>query len=127
MTDWILAWDDGFEERQADDPDWEVVEERIAALDGAHHTIVTIYRGTAHMACGGSAETGVVLYATFDNEQFWQLTNSDADDEPVSVVAGGQAGQYPRRVVVTAGQAHSAMRTFLESGVLHAVSTWVEQ
>src|SRR3712207_9010081 len=48
----------------------------------------TLFRsGTSHLAVGGSAATGMVVYATFDNDTFYQLTNPEArEDEIVEVV-----------------------------------------
>src|SRR5919107_5702619 len=53
------------------------------------------------LAVGGSAVAGMVVYATFDSETFYQLTNPEArEDEIFEVVAGGQVGDYPACLVV---------------------------
>ena len=53
------------------------------------------------LAVGDSAIAEMVVYATFENETFYQLTNPEArEDEIFEVVAGGQVGDYPACLVV---------------------------
>jgi immunity protein Imm1 of predicted polymorphic toxin system len=103
------------------------VNEAVRRLEGAERTLVTLQGpGTSHLAVGGSAATGMVVYATFDNDTFYQLTNPEArEDEIVEVVAGGQTGDYPARMVVGLSVALQAAEEFAEGGVLSSQLAWV--
>lgn len=97
----------------------------LAQLDGESQTLVTVLSGDAHAACGGDARSGVVMYATLDGERFYQLINaSSADDGDLCVVAGGQAGTYPARCVVSVDDAMSALLWFAERGELLPGASW---
>jgi hypothetical protein len=68
----------------------------------------------------------MVVYATFDNDTFYQLTNPEArEDEIVEVVAGGQTGDYPARMVVELSVALQAAEEFAEGGVVSSQLAWV--
>jgi hypothetical protein len=112
----LLAWSDGYEERTTDAPTTAEVESRIKALDGIDHSLVTVYRDGAHLAVGGSAAHGLVVYCTDDNEEFWQLVSGGDPDTSVQVVAGGQSGSYPASHVASLGDALVAATEFLASG-----------
>lgn len=127
MTTTILTWDDGYNERDVESPGSDDVTTRIAALNGVDHTLVTIYRDGAHLAVGGSASDGLVVYCTFDNEVFWQVVVDGDPDETVSVVAGGQAGSYPATHVTTLGDSLSAADGFLKQGERASGLRWEAQ
>lgn len=126
MTDRVLiVWDEGLAERQLETDDLAEVLRRVDELDGRDRTLVTVYRGEAHAAVGGSEATGLVLYVTFDGSSFLQLKSdrSSADDE-VTVTAGGQASRYPRRLVVNPAAAKAALVSFVEHGSLDPDQSW---
>jgi hypothetical protein len=63
--------------------------------------------------------------ATFDNETFYQLTgDAAADDVQVTVVAGGQPGEYPSRHVLPADAAIAAAIAWARSGALAEGLSW---
>lgn len=127
MTTTILAWDEGYNERELPSPVADDVKTRIAALNGVDHTLVTIYRDDAHLAVGGSASDGLVVYCTFDNDVFWQLVVDGDPDTTVNVVAGGQAGSYPVTHVTPLGDALTAAEEFLTQGERAAGLRWEAQ
>jgi hypothetical protein len=105
----------------------ETIRERIEELDGVDRTLVTIGRDEAHLAVGGGAASGFVVYATYDNDIFHQLADEEASaDDSVTIVAGGQAGEYPRQQVVTMDAALRAAETFATAGELAPDLTWVQ-
>jgi hypothetical protein len=112
----VLAWDEGFDERSLAGPEGADVDAVIAALNGLDRTLVTIYRGEAHLAVGGSARSGLVVYCTCDNQSFWELVNDGEDETAVTVVAGGQPGSYGATCVVPVGLAAAAAGYFLDRG-----------
>ena len=99
----LLVWDDVNQgEVEEELVDVAQVQTRIAALDGRSRTLVTAFGGDAHLAVGGDAASGLVVYATFDNEVFHQIAISrDGDDREIVVVAGGQPGRYAAKNVVS--------------------------
>lgn len=127
MNQLVLAWDERHEERELATPTLADVAERLSALDGDSHTLLTLYRGDSHIACGGSARTGLVVYVTFDNATFWQLVNPQGEKSDVMVVAGGQVGNYPARNVVHLEAAMRAATKFFEIGELAYDEVWEKQ
>lgn len=71
------------------------------------------------MAIGGDARSGLVVYATEDNESFSNLLAGDADDSRIiSVVVGGQPGDYLAKYVVSAEMATVAVNEYVITGAL---------
>lgn len=120
----LIVWDDGTAQHEEELREWPQLSERLAALDGVNRTLVTVLKDSGHLACGGSAATGLVVYATFDNTVFHQLVDPSAADGARTVIAGGQAGQYPAHQVVDLNQAEAASRVFFERSELDPQQQW---
>jgi hypothetical protein len=120
----VIVWDDDGGESKQPDPSTASVLERIDALDGRARTLVTVLSGDAHAAVGGSVETGVVLYVTFDGVTFHLLSRGDGSSDPVRVTAGGQEGEYAARFVVDVELARRAMTAFVSDDVLDSELHW---
>lgn len=118
MSPVTLSWDDGYDEREITAPTRQDVETRATALDGHHRTLVTLTRDDTHLAIGGSAASGLVVYCTYENDTIWQLISDGNPSESVTVTAGGQAGAYPKNYVVNLEAAMAAGVGFLEQGTL---------
>jgi hypothetical protein len=72
--------------------------------------------GETHMAIGGG-DACYVVYVTFDNEEFEYLVEGAGEgDEMVSVVVGGQLGDYLGRRCVGLSMVLQAARLFAEEG-----------
>ncbi|WP_162292989.1 Imm1 family immunity protein [Actinophytocola xinjiangensis] len=128
MSELVLVWDSNFVEIENQLPTFADVVERISLLDGVGSTLVTLYRGQAHFACGGSAKTGLVVYATFDSAVFWQLVSSrESTAGETTVVAGGQTGAYSANHVVDLVAATSAATAFFKAGILATDQAWEKQ
>jgi hypothetical protein len=82
----VLTWDEPHAEGELAAPTLADVVNRLSALDGVVHTLMTLYQGEGHIACGGSAVSGMVFYVTFDNETFWQLADPRASQSEVLVL-----------------------------------------
>lgn len=110
------------------DPTLNDLVESISALDGQVRTLVSLYEanGLGHMAIGGSAVSGLVVYVTFDNMVFWQLTRPGEPEvgPHVEVVAGGQAGWYTARHVVDREAAVTAASFYYSVGQLEPGARW---
>jgi hypothetical protein len=113
-------------EYQREQVSQDMVKMLIRQLDGRRHTLVTLYTDTgAHMAIGGSASAGLVVYETADNESFNNLlTGTHHGSDKVNLVAGGQPGDYESRYVVTLGEALTAGTRYVSDGVLAAELRW---
>lgn len=124
MSDVVLAWDEGHEEREIVQPSSDEVVACIQALDGVSRTLVTVYRGEGHLAVGGAANSGTVVYGTPDNEVFWQLVGAPSAQGVVTVMAGGQEGEYEARFLVAIESAVEAAVEFADSGDLAGNQGW---
>lgn len=124
-----LAWD-STKENDVEETLSELAqaEERITALNGQTRTLVTIYAGEAHLAVGGDASTGLVVYATFDGETFYQaVTSLKVADGEALVVAGKQPGRHSVKNVVSLHEAILAATSFARDGLLDSNLTWSGQ
>ena len=103
------------------------LESVLDRLDARTHTIITIQgEGEQHLTIGGGAGQYVV-YATFDNDQFWNLLRSQPASGTILLNAGGQEGDYPAEQVVTKEQARAAGLVFLHAGRLDPSQQWQKQ
>jgi hypothetical protein len=124
----LVQWDDGHHQHEIESKYKNVVVERLVALDGVDRTLVVVFLGEKHMACGGNTESGLVLYGTYDNDEFMQLADPTVVTGHRSTnVAGGQAGEYEARFVVDLEKAKQAMLHFISSGNFSPDLTWVRQ
>lgn len=123
----LLVWDDA-EQGEIEEPlsSGAQIRDRIRALDGESRTLVTLYGPDAHLAVGGDQATGLVVYATFDNQVFHQLTTGAAGDHELTVVAGGQPGNYPAHHVVGFADALTAATEFADHGRLAESLRWTQ-
>jgi hypothetical protein len=99
----------------------------LSNLDASRHTMLTIrIDDEAHLTIAGG-DGRYVVYATFDNEEFWNLLGSDTSTEVVMLNAGGQEGDFPARQLVELNQAMSAGLIFLGSQKLDSSQKWERQ
>ncbi|MEV8373386.1 Imm1 family immunity protein [Kribbella sp. NPDC056861] len=120
----VLDWDGSDDAGEINAPTWAEVDERLRALNGYDRTILTLTRGDAHLAVGGDAASGLVLYVDLGGEDFRNLIGPRTDKCLVEIVAGGQPGNYQSRQVVSVEQALAAARVFWEAGKLDPAQTW---
>jgi hypothetical protein len=112
---------------EVDEPSWEAVNEAIRRLDAVTYTLVTIgFPDERHLAVGGGAGRYVV-YATFDNRDFWNLLGVEGGDQMVLLSAGGQEGDYRAAQIVGLDEALAAARTFLIEQRLESSLRWEQQ
>jgi hypothetical protein len=99
----------------------------LGRLDAKTYTLLTIHaEGDAHLTiAGGNGQ--YVVYATFDNEDFWNLIRSEDAGGTVILNAGGQEGDYPARQVVGMPEAHVAGLFFLDFNHLDSSHNWEKQ
>lgn len=108
-------------------PTWDEVANALSRLDARKYTLVTIQGpGEQHLAVGGGSGRYVV-YATFDNSEFWNLLGGLDKGEPELLNAGGQEGEYPQAQIVTYEQAREAAFAFFLNLQLEPSLIWVRQ
>jgi hypothetical protein len=112
-----VVWDGPEGETALLKPSSSDVAALLRSLDGASRTLVTVYRGESHFACGGSAASGVVAYLQSEDGAYFQLLgDSGCGDREVLVVAGGQPGWYRSDHVIPVDVAVEATEVFLSGG-----------
>lgn len=115
------------DEWHIDNPTWDEVSRAIQRLDAKTFTMVTIQGPDGqHLAVGGGAGQYVV-YATFDNCDFWNLLAERIQEGMVVLNAGGQEGEYPACQIVDLGQAQAAAHAFLGQLQLAPTLRWEKQ
>jgi hypothetical protein len=84
-----------------ENPSWKNIEAAINALDGKHRSVVSIGgEGEAHMSIGGGDCGQYVVYATFDNANFFTLLSLDQSEGKLLLFVAGQEGNYEKKIVV---------------------------
>jgi immunity protein Imm1 of predicted polymorphic toxin system len=113
-------------EQEVANPPMEAIEQAVIALDASVRTLVVLElgEGAAHMAVGGGSGQYVV-YMTDDNVQFEQLTDGSDDNARVLLCAGGQEGEYARRLVVDLDAALGAVRHYARKGEADRSLRWI--
>ncbi len=77
------------------------------------------------MSIGGGAEKYIVT-VTFDNFNFYILTDSFQSERTETLVVGGQKGNYPFNQCVDLLRCLLAARTFSAEGKLDTLLVWEE-
>jgi hypothetical protein len=115
----------GWEEEVVVNPSWQDIEAAINALDGKLRTVITISgEGEAHMAVGGGDSGQYVVYATFDNANFFTLLSLDQSEGKLLLFVAGQEGDYDKKIVVDLQSALTAAKTFAEDGKIDTTLEW---
>ncbi len=125
MTDVTLSWD-GPGGGGVAGPRAAEVCRRIEDLNGHDRTLVTLARDGEYLAIGGSAEQGLVVYIEVgQGTELWQaLSPRTSSEETVIVVAGGQPGDYPARIVTTLEIALAAAIAYAGAGERSSDVRW---
>jgi Immunity protein Imm1 len=110
------------------EPDWDdaTLTALVEQLDGVERTALVLEGPhDTHLAVGGSAAAGVVVYVSYDGETVALAAGSD---EPGcrTVVAGGTVVDYPLRYVVDVPVAVQAAWHFARTGKLDPDLRWDE-
>lgn len=113
-------------EQTIDAPSWEQIKATIQALDGRTRTLVVLSGpGEAHMGIGGGKENHYVVYATFDNESFFDLVG-DRSNATITMVCGGQEVSYDVEECADLEQTLKAAQAFATEGVVEKEHGWIE-
>lgn len=105
-------WDEGRDiGRAIEGPTLDDVQAAIKALDQERHTLLRlVLRNGAYMVVGGGREN-VIVYVVVSDQRAVNLNTERFtfwSDPPVKIVAGGQAGDYETRYIVTLDEVFDA-------------------
>jgi hypothetical protein len=102
-------------------------ERMLLRLDAKQYTMLTIAaEDPTHLMIGGG-NGKYVVYATFDNFDFWNLMRREPASGKVEIYIGGQDGDFSANQVVDLEQARSAGLVFLASVELDPTQEWKKQ
>ncbi len=108
-------------------PSWNDIDAAINKLNGENYTIVRLQgKDDGHMAVGGGAHGRYFVYATFNNEVFFNLVSGDKTAGSVLLSIGGQEQQIPKETVVEIDLVFKAVKTFVERGELESSLQWAK-
>jgi hypothetical protein len=105
----------------------EQIEQAVLRLDGKARTLVTIHGGDrqdTYIGVGGGADGKYVVYIGYANERFFTLLDPDAPPGKVSMVTGGQRGEFEARKCAARPAMLQAVRTFAMTGERDAALRW---
>ena len=121
-------WNDMLDEGwQLENPSAIELEEALRRLDAKAYTMLTLTTGpNRHLAIGGG-DGRYVVYASIDNDQFFNLVRPDAPSGTVLLKVGGQEGDFPAAQIVTLAQAQAAALFYLDASELDPSQRWVAQ
>ncbi|NHC15234.1 Imm1 family immunity protein [Motilibacter deserti] len=109
------------------EPDWDegTVRQLVEALDGIDTTAV-VFAGPdeAHLAVGGSAYAGLVVYVSYAGGEAYSLADPAAPEGTATVVTAGTPGDYELRYVVGPDAAVQAAWRFVRHGDLDDALEW---
>lgn len=99
----------------------------LAKLDAAERTMITIQNSDeSHLAIAGG-NGRYVVYACFNDQEFWNLIQDDQAGGIILLNAGGQEGDFPARQVVDFDQASAAGRYFFQFQKMDPSLNWERQ
>lgn len=114
--------------RPVSNPSHADIERAIRGLDGIEKTLITLEtESSAHLCIGGGEDGHYVCYATFDNNTFFSLVDLQKGDGTLSLVVGGQEGDYSIQTIVSLTDVLIAAHDFAESGELATNLKWKPQ
>ena len=109
-------------------PSWEDIDAAIRKLNGGEYTIVRLQgKDEAHMAIGGGGHGRYIVYATFNNEEFFNLLCDDKAIGSVLLFIGGREQDLPMETVVEVDLVFKAVKTFVERGELESNLQWKKE
>ena len=128
----VLTTDDG----TVQNPSWSEIEAAILSLDGKTSTLVVLDPGPPkgpptgdhHMGIGGGKNDLCVVYLTEGNLRFANLEDPGRTGGAgrVTMLAGGQEGDYRAEQCVHRALALRAARAYFETGTRAPDLRWVE-
>lgn len=111
----------------AKDPEWGLVSDSIAALDGVRKVMVSLFEREGGESClivSGQWGGRVMVNATSDDLSYLSVIDQSQPVAKRTLCVGGQDGEYDETRIVPIEWAMIAARTFYESGKLEPSLSW---
>lgn len=128
----VLTWDEWVGDRDLGDSisgvDWLAIESALDRLDGRRWTQLAIESSQVEprtLLIGGGAGDYVVSYISDDEN--YTLANMCTVLGELRLVTGGQAGIFPRSIVVDRDAAARAARHFFQLESMDSSLNWVPE
>lgn len=116
---------DGVDGEEIEDPTWEAVEAAVRAMDNDTRTEVLLTQGEMdYLLVGGGAGRYVVSVQRPDEALTMRNPSAASRDDKVTLVSGGQAGEYEAAMVVSLDLVLQAAHAYLQSGREDPRLTW---
>jgi Immunity protein Imm1 len=116
-------WQNVINDEQIDHSlEWESVDCSINRLDEKVHTLVVLADEKGSNLFVGGGPSGIVVALSYDKEHLIARRGNDA--EPISIVVGGQAGDYRKRNVISLEQAKDIARAYFEGVDIRTLGRW---
>jgi Ethanolamine utilization protein EutJ (predicted chaperonin) len=103
-------------------PDWEMVDKSINRLDKKMYTLVVLDDEKGSNLSIGGGPSGVV--AALSSGQDHLIAREGDGTMTISVVLGGQAGDYRKRNVISVEHAKGIAKAYLQGSDVRALYDW---
>ena len=103
-------------------PDWASVNNAINRLDEKVYTLIFLEDESGSNLGIGGGPSGIVV--TLYRESQHLVARHGDDCEKISIVIGGQDGDFPRKNVVTFEQAKNIARAYLQGVDVRTIANW---
>ena len=112
------------EEEIAHDPSEDDFLLAFANLNARDRTTLCLEARNGRRLVIGGGGGSYVVYCSFSDDEFWNLTSSATTNERVMLCAGGQEGDFPARQIVDADHARQAGLSFIKHAQLDSGLRW---
>jgi hypothetical protein len=103
-------------------PDWERIDRSITRLDEKVHTLVSLDDERGSNLFVGGGPSGIVVALSSGQDHF--IARQGDETAMVSVVVGGQAGDYRKRNVVSLEQAKDIAKAYFQGVDVRTLGRW---
>ena len=115
-------------EQQVKDPSEDDALDAARALDGRTKTLVAVSAADgSSLTIGGGAGQYVAYVSTNDERCFNLLADQEQSSGTVSLVAGGQEGDFPAEQIVKLDQVLRAVKFFYQAAGMDSGQRWRSQ
>jgi hypothetical protein len=107
-------------------PNLEQLTSAISKLDGKTYTMILL-KGQSpdtNLSIGGGFEGHYVVSLTYDNRRFFTLLNPSAPAGRLSLICGGQRGEFEATKCADRPSTLQAVKTFATTGERDTVLRW---
>lgn len=101
----------------------------LHSLNGKNATQLIVSNFNGFLLIGGGPELFVVTHGVGEDEAFFNLINPEGIDDlqEISLVTGGQAGDFPKKICVPLILAEQALTYYIEHGDRSSALKWEEE